>query len=171
DTNITMEVYFDEIWVGNSGVRQQMTIFNGNDVMPNLTSYYRWGFQDGTFVISDDEGFTPGTNAIVWENNQDLDGGLGFEFELHDLTYTWTVDTLKLKVKAPAGINDLKLVWWDWNWNTIEYVIDTSVVTWDGTWKSLEVAFTDFPVNESFDKSIVYALTIQPATAPIAERI
>jgi len=171
DTGIDTEILIDEVWIGNADVSQKMTIFNGNEVAPNLSSYYRWGFQDDTFEIGEGEGFTPGTNAMVWENNQDVYGGLGFEFPTHDMTYSWTVDTVKLKVNAPAGINDLMLVWWDNNWSTSTFVIDASVVTWDGTWKSLEIPISDFTGDGYFDQTIVYALCIQPATDPIPERI
>ena len=170
-TGISDNIYIDEIWIGNPNVNHHMTIFNGNEVAPNLTSYYRWGFQNNNFEIAIGEGFTPGSNAMVWENNTDMDGGLGFDFEIHDLTYTWTVDTVKLKAKAPAGINDLMLQYWDWNWNTAWYVLDGTTIGWDGTWKSLEIPISDFTDNGSFDKTLIYNLSIQPATAPIPERI
>jgi hypothetical protein len=171
DTGISSQFLIDEVWIGNQNVSQKMTIFNGNEVVPNLNSYYRWGFADDSFQIAEGEGATEGTNAMLWENNTEVYGGLGFEFDLHDMSWSWQVDTVKLKVKAPAGINDLMLVWWDWNWNTAEFVIDASVVTWDGTWKSLEIPMSDFTVNDGFDKTIIYSISIQPATAPIPERI
>jgi hypothetical protein len=171
DTGISTEIHFDEIWIGNPDVNHHMTIFNGNEVAPNLTNYYRWGFQNNNFEIGIGEGFTPGTNAMVWENNTDVNGGLGFEFEIHDMTYSWIADTVKLKAKAPAGINDLMLVWWDWNWYTAWYVLDGATIGWDDTWKSLEIPITNFTEDSGFDKSIIYSLCIQPATAPIPERI
>lgn len=172
NTGVATQLLIDEVWIGRPEVSQHMTFFNGNEVVPNLsTPAYRWGFQDDSFVLAEGEGATPGTNAMLWENNVDTYGGLGFEFPLHDMTYTWTADTIKLKVNAPAGINDLMLVFWDNNWATAQFVIDASVVTWDGTWKSLEIPIADFTVNDGFDKTIVYALCIQPAADPVPERI
>jgi len=171
DNGISAEIHIDDVWIGQPQIHLTMTLFNGLALSPGVYGEV-WGFADNTFVIAEGEGFTPGTNAIVWENNTasgPWDSGIGMGFDNQDFTDSWAGDTLKIKIKAPAGINNLALLWWDYNWNTATKVL--SDVTWDGNWQELEIPLIDFVVDAGFDTTGIYYLSIAPESTPIPERI
>ncbi len=168
---ISEELIIDDIWIGNPDIHGTMTVFNGMTVVPEITEEV-WGFQNNSLVISEGEGYTTGTNAIVWENctgSNYWDAGLGFIFNPQQFAYAFTTDTFKIKVKAPAGINDLALVFWDQSWNVAVKIIDN--VVWDGEWKILEYPLADFAQDTYLDLNDIYYFSIGPSTAPIPERI
>jgi len=170
-SGIASEMYFDDVWIGDPDINLTMTLFNGLTVSEGVSSE-RWGFADNSFIIAEGEGYAPGTNAIVWENNTSdgpWDAGIGFSFNNQDFRDSWTDFSLKIKIKAPAGINDLALLWWDPNWNTATRAL--SDVTWNGEWQLLSIPLADFTVDEGFDTSRVYYFSIGPVATAIPERI
>jgi len=169
---ISEEMYFDDIWIGKPNIPIQMTLFNGRSIQQGVT-FESWGFENNDLILAEDEGYTPGTPAIVWETSNWDWQGKGFIFNPHNFTYSWTVDTIKIKIKAPAGINDLALEWYDENYYTT-YAIARKVlddVAWDGGWKLLEIALKDFTVDENFDISKIIEFGIVAAGTTIPERI
>lgn len=171
-SGIASEMYFDKVWIGKPDIPITMTIFNGQVLMPGIT-WEAWGFENNDLVLADGEGFSSGTPAIVWETSNWDWQGKGFIFEIHDFTYSFTQDTVKLKIKAPAGINNLALEFYDVNYNSTwavaRRVLDD--VTWDGEWKVLDIPLTDFTVDENFDVSKIYELGAIAADATIPERL
>jgi hypothetical protein len=168
---ISEELIIDDIWIGNPDIHGTMTIFNGKTVVPQITTEV-WGFQNNSLVVSEGEGYEPGTNAIVWENctgSSYWDAGLGFIFAPQQFNYAFTTDTFKIKVKAPSGINDLALVFWDQSYGVAVKIIDN--VVWDGEWKILEFPLADFIQDAYIDLNDIYYFSIGPASAPIPERI
>ncbi|MCJ7554395.1 MAG: T9SS type A sorting domain-containing protein [Ignavibacteriaceae bacterium] len=168
---ISEELFIDDVWIGNPDIHGTMTIFNGMTVVPQIETEV-WGFQNNNIVIAEGEGYAEGTNAIVWENNTTPnynDAGIGFSFNPQQFAYAFTADTFKIKIKAPAGINDLALVFWDQSWNVAVKIIDD--VVWDGEWKILKYALADFTKDVSLDLNDIYYFSIGPAGAAIPERI
>ena len=165
---IESEMYIDHVWIGNPDLSVNLVIWNGQSLMPGIGTDF-WGFENNDLVVAEGEGYLEGTPAILWETaNWDWQGK-GFYFDPQDMSYSWTVDSMKLKVKAPAGINDLVLVWYDWSDNAAKKVLND--VTWDGTWQILAIPLTDFLMDEGFDASTVYYFSIEANEATIPERI
>ncbi len=170
-TAIESEFIVDDVWVGNPDINATMTIFNGK-ALANGVGAEVWGFDDNTFKFAPGEGFVPGTDAILWENNSSTgpyDAGIGFYFAPQDFTYGMTADTFKIKIKAPAGINDLALVLWDQVFWTAVKVLDN--VTWNGEWQEIEVPLADFNLDPDLNLKDIYYFSLAPASAPVPERI
>jgi hypothetical protein len=167
------EMYIDDVWIGNPMIAKHITIFNGR-ALGNGIGWEKWGFGNGgnDALIVEGEGYTPGTNAIWWEHSDWDWQGIGLYFNSQNLEYAWPDDTLKIKIKAPAGINNLYLGWYDWNDYYAYYLLDGSVIGYDGTWKQLAIALSDFTVPAEFDKSTVYYFSIEAeAYVPVPERV
>jgi len=174
ETGIASEIYIDKVWIGQPELPITMTIFDGQSLVPGI-EHEAWGFENNDLVLVEGEGFQPGTPAILWETSNWDWQGHGFKFNTHDFTYSMTVDTVKIKIKAPAGINDLALEFYDVNYYSTylsaKIVLDESIVTWDGEWKSLEIPLADFNVPEGFDVSQIYELGVTAADSTIPERL
>ncbi len=171
---IASEIYIDKIWIGNPQLPITMTIFDGQSLVPGI-EHEAWGFNNNDLVLLPGEGWLPGTSAILWETSNWEWQGHGFKFNVQDFTHSMMVDTVKIKIKAPAGINQLALEFYDVNYNetylTARIVLADSIVTWDGTWKALEIPLADFTVPEGFDVSRIYELGVTAAQATIPERL
>jgi len=174
DTGVASEFYIDDVWIGNPDLPITMTIFDGQSLVAGI-EHEAWGFENNDLTLVPGEGWLPGTPAILWETSNWDWQGHGFKFNIHDFTYSMTVDTMKIKIKAPAGINDLAIEFYDVNYNstylTAKIVLDESIVTWDGEWKPLEIPLADFNVPEGFDLSQIYELGIVAADTTIPERL
>jgi len=170
EAGISTQIYIDKIWIGKPDVPVTMVLFNGQMVMPGA-SFDAWGFSDNNLVLADGEGHTTGTPAILWETSNWDWQGKGFTFDPQDLSYSWTADSMNIKINAPAGINNLALVWYDWSDNTASITLDASVVTWDGSWQSLSIPLSDFGEDDGFDRSMVYYFSIEAADATIPEKV
>ena len=174
ETGIASEIHIDKVWIGHPELSITMTIFDGQSLVPGI-EHEAWGFENNDLVLVEGEGFMPGTPAILWETSNWDWQGHGFKFNTHDFTYSMTVDTVKIKIKAPAGINHLALEFYDINYYSTylsaKIVLDESIVTWDGEWKSLEIPLADFNVPEGFDVSQIYELGVTAADATIPERL
>lgn len=172
DTGISSEFYIDHVWIGKPDLPITMVLFDGQALVPGV-EFEAWGFENNSLVLAQGEGFTPGTPAIVWETSNWEWQGMGFIFNTQDFTHSFEVDTLKLKIKAPAGIHPLALEFYDVNYYTTyaaaRRVLDD--VTWDGTWKELKIALGEFIVPENFDLSQVYEFGIVAADTTIPERL
>jgi len=171
-TGIASEMYIDKVWIGEPELPITMTFYNGQS-LANGIEHEAWGFNDNSLILAEGEGYLEGTPAILWETaNWDWQGQ-GFMFVAHDFTHSMTVDTLRIKIKAPAGINDLALDFYDLDynttWATARYVLDA--VAWDGEWQILEVPLADFYVPENFDLTRVYEFAVVADDTTIPERI
>jgi hypothetical protein len=168
------EMYIDDVWIGNPMIAKHITLFNGN-ALGNGIGWEKWGFGNGgnDALIIEGEGYTPGTNAVWWEYSDWDWQGIGLYFNPQNLEYAWPDDTLKIKVKAPAGINNLNLGWYDWSDNYAYYVLDANVLGFNDEWKILEIALSDFTVPGGFDKSTVYYFSIEADAyyIPVPEKV
>ena len=172
DTGISSEFFIDHVWIGKPELPITMVLFDGQSLVPGV-SFEAWGFENNDLTLAEGEGYTPGTPAIVWETSNWDWQGMGFIFEPQDFSYAMTVDTVKLKIKAPAGIHDLALEFYDVNYYST-YAVARKVlddVNWDGNWQSLKVALADFAVDGSFDVSKIMEFGVVAADTTISERL
>jgi hypothetical protein len=172
NTGIASELYIDDVWIGSPQIPLTMTFFNGQSLGSQVW-FEAWGFENNELTLAEGEGYVEGTPAILWETSNWDWQGMGFIMNTHDMSYSFTVDTMRLKIKAPAGINDLALEWYDVNYYYYYYVARyvLSDIVWDGEWKVIEVPLSDFNVDQGFDLTQIYEFGIVAADATIAERI
>jgi len=172
NTGIASELYIDDVWIGSPQIPLTMTFFNGQ-TLGSQVWFEAWGFNNNDLTLAEGEGYVEGTPAILWETSNWDWQGMGFIMNVHDMSYSFTVDTMRLKIKAPAGINDLALEWYDVNYYYYYYVARyvLSDIVWDGEWKEIEVALADFNVDEGFDLTQIYEFGIVAADATIPERL
>jgi len=174
EVGIASEIFIDKVWIGTPELPITMTIFDGQSLVPGI-EHEAWGFENNNLVLVEGEGWREGTPAILWETSNWDWQGHGFKFNVHDFSYSMTVDTVKIKIKAPAGINPLALEFYDVNYYdtylTARIVLDESIVTWDGTWKALEIPLADFNIPQGFDVSRIYELGVTAAEATIPKRL
>ncbi len=172
--NLPTRLFIDDVWAGNPYYPVHVTIFDGKNVSNGIT-YSSWGFSDGSLQIAEGEGFTDGSNAIVWEtSNGDGWQGQSFAFDPQDMRYSWPTDTLNLNIKAPAGINTLSLGFYDKDGNCVWYAVDSEKFGFDGDWKHLSIALKDFQLYwDKFDTSKVTEFRLENGyeNQPIAERL
>lgn len=171
-SGISSDLLIDKVWIGNPNIGITMTMYNGRS-LPAGIEFESWGFNNNDFEVAQNEGYTSETPAILWETaNWDWQGK-GFIFNVHDFTFGMLTDTLKIKIKAPAGIHDLALDFYDIHYNdtyaTARKVLND--VDWDGTWKILEIPLNSFDVPENFDLKNVYEFGVVAADTTIPERI
>ncbi|MFH2003229.1 MAG: T9SS type A sorting domain-containing protein, partial [Bacteroidota bacterium] len=153
---------FDDIQIGDPKVVVHVVVFNGRSLQYGI-SYGAWGFPNNNLVIAQGEGYTPGTNAIVWEGSDWNWQGKEFTMRSQDFTNSWPADTLKFKIKAPAGINSLLVRWKDANGKNATYILTSSDVVYDGTWKKVNVPLNYFTPDAGFNMSKITAFRIEAA--------
>lgn len=168
DTGVASTFYIDKVWIGTPEVPIELTIFNGQAVSRNI-GFEAWGFNNNDLEFAEGEGYQVGTNAILWETSNWDWQGKGFWFDPQDFTDSWDSDSLKIKIKAPAAINDFAFVWYDWSDYTARYVL--SEVAWDGEWHVFSIPLYDFSMDEGFDVSSIYYFSIEANEATIPERV
>lgn len=164
-------IYFDDVFLNKPDVNMTQVVFNGKTVVDGYEVSLA-GFENNNLIISEGEGFEEGTNAIVWENNNATgfwDAYMGFGFAPQDYSYAMGVDTFQIKIKAPAGINDLAFVFWDQNWNAATKVLDG--VTWDGNWQEFKIALADFTQDGGLNLEDIFYFQISPNGDAIPERL
>ena len=171
ESGIASEIHIDKVWIGEPELPITMTIFDGQALVPGI-QHEAWGFENNNLVLVNGEGFLPGTPAILWETSNWDWQGHGFIFNTHDFTHSMTVDTFKVKIKAPAGIQPLAVEFYDANYYdtylSAKYVLDEA---WDGSWKSLEIPLSEFNVPEGFDVSQIVEAAVTAADVTIPERL
>jgi hypothetical protein len=169
---IASELHIDNAWIGSPDVPLTMTFFSGQ-ALGSQVWFEAWGFENNDLTLAEGEGYVEGTPAIVWETSNWDWQGMGFIMNTHDMSYSFTNDTISLKIKAPAGINPIALEWYDEDYYSYfyvsRYVIDN--VTWDGEWHEIKVALADFSMDESFDATRVVEFGIVAAGETIPERL
>lgn len=152
---IPEELFFDDIWVGKPELSKNVALFNGW-TLGNGVSFSAWGFDSNDFILAPGEGYTNGSPAILWETSNWSWQGQQFDFNEQDLTYSWGVDSIKIKLKAPAGINNLFLGLYDVDGNGVGYEIIADDFGFDGSWKTIEIPLNEMVLYwDSFDTSRV----------------
>lgn len=127
-----------------------LVMFNGKAVPGGVSMFVGWS---GMAEITSEEDFTGGTNAIKWTCGSGWDG-LNFEFDLpKNMIFGWEKDSVQFKIKAPAGLGDINLVFHDTDDDgavkvdypfQAAYLLTEANMGWDGTWKSVKIALANF---------------------------
>jgi hypothetical protein len=127
-----------------------LVMFNGKATPGGISMSVGWS---GSAEITNEEDFTGGTNSIKWTCGAGWDG-VNFMFENpKNLIYNWSKDSIQLKVKAPADIGDLLLIFHDMDEDgavkvdypfQATYQLPAAKYGYDGTWKQIKVALKDF---------------------------
>jgi hypothetical protein len=132
----------------------ELVFFNGRNIPPTVSVGAGWG--GGTYEVTDEEASTPGTNSIKWTTPPE-DWALwdGITFSLaspKNLFVNWPTDSVRMKIKAPAGIGDLQLKFIDPDDDgagpdlpfEANYMLTEAEAGYDGTWREVNVALDDF---------------------------
>ncbi|MBD3223211.1 MAG: T9SS type A sorting domain-containing protein [Caldithrix sp.] len=130
--------------------------FNGNAIPSTVTLEAPWS---GSAVVAEGEGYTEGTNAIKWEGGAQWAGPVFALDSPKNLQFSWMEDSVKFKIKAPAGIGQLRLHFSDtdedgegtedWPYEA-HYFLEEAAVGYDGTWKEVAIPLSDFNRNGGF---------------------
>ena len=161
---IPEELFFDDIWVGTPELSKNVALFNGW-TLANGVSFSAWGFDSNDLILAPGEGYTEGSPAIVWETSNWNWQGQQYDFNEQDLTYSWQTDSIKIKLKAPAGINNLWLGLYDVDGNGLGYELVAADLGFDGTWKSIEIPLNEMVLYwDSFDTSRVTQVKFENGT-------
>ncbi|RMF10870.1 MAG: T9SS C-terminal target domain-containing protein [Candidatus Neomarinimicrobiota bacterium] len=141
-----------------------LVFFNSMAIPSNVDLWAGWG--GGSYEIVEGAGYTPNTNALRWHtppNDWAVWDGLVFTLDApQNLWYSWSHDSLQFKIKAPAGIGDLKLVLADPDDDGFvdndgdgaddtpdsefeaAYTLTETEVGYDGTWKEVKIPLSSF---------------------------
>ncbi len=174
DTGVASTILIDKVWVGTPDVSVNWVIFNGQ-TMSNNQGFSAWGFNNNDLQIAEGEGYFEGTHSILWETSNWDWQGMQFwcetngDYPVQDFSTSWNKDSLRIKMKAPAGINDFSFSFLDWNEYRATKVLDD--VVWDDNWQILNIALKDFAMDEGFDLSTVYWLVVEANDSTISERV
>lgn len=157
-------VVFDHL-VLKGAASVELVFFNGRSIPGSVDLWSGWG--GGSYEITDEETYDPGTSSIKWNtppNDWAVWDGLVFTLSSpKNLLVNWPVDSVKLKIKADAGLGPIKLVLSDNDEDGFHpdadgrdttdlefeagYMLEETAVPgggYDGTWKVIEVPLRDF---------------------------
>ncbi len=148
-------IVFDRMeLIGPSTV--SVVFFNGRAVPSNVTLEAPWS---GSARVVEDAGYTEGTSAIEWQGGAQWAGPVFALESPKNLQFSWQEDSVKFKIKAPAGIGQLRLHFSDsdedgegtddWPYEA-HYFLEEADVNYDGTWKEIAIPLSDFDRNGGF---------------------
>ena len=127
-----------------------IVFFNGKSIPSNVSMFTGWS---GTVEVTDEEAATAGTNSIKWTTGSGWDGVNFLLDHPKNMIFNWSTDSIQLKIKAPAGLGDLMLIFHDPDEDgdvkedypfQATYLITEADYSWDNTWKQVKVALKDF---------------------------
>ncbi|MDX9924345.1 MAG: sugar-binding protein [Ignavibacteriaceae bacterium] len=173
-------IYFDAMELHGKQTKA-LTFFNGKAVPASII--FSQG-RNGSCIVSDEETSNPATHkySLKWTTPGQWDGPIFELVKKANLIEQWDQDTLKLKIKAPAGIGDLRLIFQDVDEDgaatadypfEADYYLYADNMNYDNTWKTLEIPLSQFNltagvwddltsahVDGTFDKTRVSQLKI-----------
>lgn len=146
-------------------------VFNGRAV-PSDLSLFVWG--QSAVNIEDGAGATPNTNAVRWVQGDEWSNGwTGFGYNISpswDMAGAWEVDSLKLKIKCPAGTGPLRAQFESANgkMGTVFQPMD------DDQWHQYSLPLNEFVVQDGaadFDSSQVTVFGLMAEASAVAGRV
>ncbi|MBN2414564.1 T9SS type A sorting domain-containing protein [bacterium] len=145
----SVKISFDEIKL--YGARSVPFIFFNGKTLSSSLEGFTWG---AALAVMDDEGYTAGTNALVYTHGDGW-AGAGWNIDpAYNMSSVWTQDSLKFTAKVDDGTPGLRFQMEDgvdkvgYNWTPID----------DGAWHDYAIALADFSFKDgsaSFDTSNV----------------
>lgn len=144
-------VIFDQLEL--SGLAEKSIIyFNGAAIPSDITLSDPWG--GNAFEVTDEEASEEGSNSIKWSispNDWATWSGANFTMaEIANYQYHWATDSVKLLIKAPSDLGDLKLIFLD---DVVEdgdlmyeagYVLVATEMGYTGEWQEIAIPLRDF---------------------------
>lgn len=132
-----------------------LVFFNGKRIPGDVTLFEG---RAGSLKVSDEETSDPSTHlfSMKWVTPGQWDGPIWTLGKTANLTKVWDTDTIKFKIKAPAGIGDLRIILQDTDEDgaaTADYPFEAAVilkaddVKYDGTWKTIKIPIKDLDIN------------------------
>ncbi|MGE5458457.1 MAG: carbohydrate binding domain-containing protein, partial [Methanococcaceae archaeon] len=112
----------------------------------------------GSLKISNEQSSNPATHlfSLKWVTPGQWDGPIWTLNKTANLSKVWENDTIKFKIKAPAGIGDLRIILQDTDEDgaaTVDYPFEAAVIVkaddmkYDGTWKTINVPLKNLDIN------------------------
>lgn len=144
-------IIFDQLEL--HGVQSKaLTFFNGKAIPSNLV--FNPG-RAGACVVSNEQTSNPGTHlfSLKWTTPGQWDGPIWAFKKPVNLMEQWKLDTAKFKIKAPAGIGDLRIIFQDADTDSTlkqdypfeaAYVLKADDMKYDGTWKTVKIPLRAF---------------------------
>ncbi|RJP67695.1 MAG: T9SS C-terminal target domain-containing protein [Ignavibacteriales bacterium] len=132
-----------------------LTFFNGKIIPTNLN--FSEG-RAGSCVVTNEQSSNPVTHSysLKWTTPGQWDGPVWQFNKTVSLYEQWAIDTLKFKIKAPAGVGDLRIIFQDIDTDGIEkadypfeaaYVLSADAMNYDDTWKTVQIPLRNFNKN------------------------
>ena len=128
-----------------------LVFFNGNSNPANVNMHVGWS---GAVEITDEESYDEGTTSLKWAAGASAWDAIYFDLaQPRNMTFNWATDSVQFKIKAPAGIGDLSLVFWDVDHDPdakedyafeASYTLAESSMGYDGTWKQVKIPLRNF---------------------------
>jgi hypothetical protein len=133
----SVEVLYDDF--ARFGYRaMQFWVFNGKVV--SSTNYGAWSSSTELVPNAGSEAGKVGlkwTPGIGWS-------GVYFDYASMNMAGNWVKnDTLKVKVKAPAEMDSIRLQFKSVPGGAVKYYLTKANQNWDGTWKTVEIPLQD----------------------------
>ncbi|GAB4338186.1 MAG: hypothetical protein Kow0037_21980 [Calditrichia bacterium] len=133
-------------------------VFNGMALNTHLTQF-EWG--QSSAIIEEGAGATPGTNAIKWtQGNEWGNGWTGFGYNIdpaQNMLGGWMTDSVKFKMKAPAGTGPLRIQFESGADGKVGYVFTP---TDDGAWHDYAIPLRDLVYQDNTSNFDTTAVTV-----------
>jgi hypothetical protein len=129
-----------------------LTFFNGKVIPTNFT--FSQG-RAGSCVVTNEQTSNPATHSysLKWTTPGQWDGPIWQFNKPVSLFEQWAIDTLKFKIKAPAGIGDLRIIFQDTDIDSTlkqdypfeaSYVLTADDMNYNDTWKTVQIPLRKF---------------------------
>ncbi|MCX6152369.1 MAG: T9SS type A sorting domain-containing protein [Ignavibacteriales bacterium] len=131
---------------------RSLVFFNGKKTPGDVSLMEGRG---GSCVVSNEETSNPATHlfSLKWTTPGQWDGPIWTLNKSANLSKVWQTDTLKFKIKAPAGIGDLRIIFQDPDEDgaaTLDYPFEAAYILaaddvgYNGSWKSINIPLKSF---------------------------
>lgn len=132
-----------------------LTFFNGKAIPSNLIFNPGRG---GSCVLTNEQTSNPATHSysLKWTTPGQWDGPIWELMKSVSLMEQWAIDTLKFKIKAPAGVGDLRIIFQDVDTDSTlkqdypfeaAYVLKADEMNYDNSWKTIQIPLALFDKN------------------------
>jgi hypothetical protein len=134
-------IVFDKLAL-KGPVSNPVIFFNGKDFATGVGTAV---FSGSSFIVEEGASEDGQTNAIKWSCSGEWAGFQMVLDEAKDMSFAWPTDSLRFKIKVPAGTENFR-VWFEDDLDPAGksyYSFDPAVWNWDGTWKQVVLSIKD----------------------------
>jgi len=155
------------------GVRAVPFIFFNGKVLANYLSQFTWG--QSSLEVEEGTGSQPGKNSLKWtQGNEWGNGWTGGGWNITtplNMSGAWVLDSLKFKMKAPAGTGPIRFQFESGSNGKVGYIFTP---IGNDQWNEYSFALRDFVPQEGttgFDSSAVNVFQIIAEASGVAGRV